>query len=262
MVVAVKNCRIVKEHQLWVDVLFRCETCGYLYPANVVQLLIPSSNAVDQRSFSCMGCGKMQEFVIQNKGEVVQMKNVEQLMKLADEAIQADDYEKAVEYYRQAAEQGDAVAMWEVGLLYADLDYEGYDIDKAVEWYRKSVEAGNSDAMVTLGNAYRDGEGVEYDPEKAVAWYRKAAEAGCTSGWVALGYAYEHGHGVEMNWEEAIACYKQVADVEVDAMYHLGEIYENAVYAHADMEQALSCYREAAKWSDERAMEKLRKLEG
>ena len=65
-----------------------------------------------------------------------------------------------------------------------------------------------------------------------------------------------------MNWKEAITCYKRVADVEVDAMYHLGEIYENAVYAHADMEQALSCYREAAKWFDERAMEKLEKLEG
>ena len=66
MVVAVKNCRIVKEHQLWVDVLFQCETCGYLYPDNVVQLPVPSSDAVDHRSFTCMGCGKMQGLSIQN----------------------------------------------------------------------------------------------------------------------------------------------------------------------------------------------------
>ena len=68
MVVAVKNCRIVKKHQLWVDVLFRCETCGYLYPGNVVQLPIPSSSAEDRRSFSCMGCGKMQDFSIRQGG--------------------------------------------------------------------------------------------------------------------------------------------------------------------------------------------------
>ncbi len=68
MVVAVENCCIVQEHQLWVDVLFRCETCGYLYPDNVVQLLVPSSNVVDQRSFACMGCRKMQEFCIRGGG--------------------------------------------------------------------------------------------------------------------------------------------------------------------------------------------------
>ena len=191
------------------------------------------------------------------------MERVEKLMQLAEEAVETENYEKAMKYYRQAARQGNALAMWEIGLLYADIDYEGYDTDKAIEWYRKSIEAGNSDAMVTLGNAYRDGEGVECDEEEAAVWYRKAAEAGCTSGCVALGYAYEHGHGVEMNWKEAIACFKKVADVEVDAMYHLGEIYENAAYAlGGDIDQALSCYREAAKWFDERATEKLRKLEG
>ena len=64
MVVAVKNCCIVKEHQSWVDVLFRCETCGYLYPDNVVQLPVSSLSSVDHRSFRCMGCRKMQEFSI------------------------------------------------------------------------------------------------------------------------------------------------------------------------------------------------------
>ncbi len=64
MVVTVENCRIVKEHQLWVDVLFRCENCGYLYPDNIVQLPVPSLSSVEHRSFMCMGYGKMQEFII------------------------------------------------------------------------------------------------------------------------------------------------------------------------------------------------------
>ncbi len=207
----------------------------------------------------------MKQFVSILKGEVFLMESVEKLIQLADEAIDEDDYEQAMGYYRQAAKLGDALAMLEVGLLYADLEYEGYDTEKAVEWYRKSIEAGNSDAMVFLGDAYRDGEGVDMDMTEAIAWYRKAVEAGSTDGWVALGYAYEHGYGVEMNWAEAITCYKKVADIQVPAMYHLGEIYENAAYAlGSDMEQALLWYRKAVEASlgtIEAAVEKVKKLE-
>ncbi len=97
----------------------------------------------------------MKQFVSILKGEVFLMESVEKLMQHADEAVEAENYEQAMAYYHKAAEQGDALAMWEIGLLYADLDYEGYDTDKAVEWYRKSIEAGNCDARVTVGNAYR-----------------------------------------------------------------------------------------------------------
>ncbi len=63
MVVEGENCCILNVSWFAV-VLFKCETCGYLYPDNVVQLPVSSLSSVDHRSFRCMGCGEMQEFSI------------------------------------------------------------------------------------------------------------------------------------------------------------------------------------------------------
>ena len=48
-----------------------------------------------------------------------------------------------------------------------------------MEWYRKAAEAGNARAMYNLGLCYYNGQGgLIKDTSKAVEWYRKAAEAG------------------------------------------------------------------------------------
>ena len=58
----------------------------------------------------------------------------------------------------------------------------GYGIEqdktKAVEWYRKAAEQGNAISQANLGRMYENGYGIEQDKTKAVEWYRKAAEQG------------------------------------------------------------------------------------
>src|SRR6202042_3988336 len=46
--------------------------------------------------------------------------------------------------------------------------------EQAVQWYRKAADAGNADAMVNLGALLAE-RGEE---DQAVQWYRKAADAG------------------------------------------------------------------------------------
>ena len=46
------------------------------------------------------------------------MENVEKLMQLAGEAFDKEDYEKTVDYLRQAAEQGDREAILGMGYHY------------------------------------------------------------------------------------------------------------------------------------------------
>ena len=54
------------------------------------------------------------------------------------------------------------------------------DETKAVEWYRKAAEAGEARAMYNLGKCYEDGKGgLTKDTYKAVEWYQKAAEVRC-----------------------------------------------------------------------------------
>ena len=48
-----------------------------------------------------------------------------------------------------------------------------------MEWYRKAAEAGNATAMLCLGACYEAGVGMlTKDKVKAIEWYRKAADGG------------------------------------------------------------------------------------
>ena len=50
------------------------------------------------------------------------------------------------------------------------------DYEKAVELYQKAADQGNAHAQYGLGNCYFEGEGVPEDHKKAVEWFQKAAD--------------------------------------------------------------------------------------
>ena len=59
--------------------------------------------------------------------------------------------------------------------------YEAGDYAEAVKCYRKAAEQGDAAAQYNLGVIYYNGEGVTQDYAEAVKWYRKAAEQGYAS---------------------------------------------------------------------------------
>ena len=63
-------------------------------------------------------------------------------------------------------------------------------------WYRKAAEQGNAIAQYNLGDMYRVGEGVPPDNSAAASWYRKAAEQGYARAQNNLGVMYDNGEGV------------------------------------------------------------------
>ena len=52
---------------------------------------------------------------------------------------------------------------------------------KAVELYTLAAEQGNANAQYNLGVMYAEGRGVPKNEQVAAAWYRKAAEQGHAS---------------------------------------------------------------------------------
>ena len=52
------------------------------------------------------------------------------------------------------------------------------DYKEAIKWYRLAAEQGNANAQYNLGLMYDNGEGVPQDYKEAVKWYRLAAEQG------------------------------------------------------------------------------------
>lgn len=88
--------------------------------------------------------------------------------------------------------------------------YNKEEYVKAAEWYRKAAEMGLADAQNTLGVMYTDGKGVEKDDVMAVQWYRKAANQSHHWGEYNMGLMYETGRGVPTkDYKEAIAWYQK-----------------------------------------------------
>jgi len=67
---------------------------------------------------------------------------------------------------------------------------------EAVEWYRKAADQGDAGAQFSLGFMYANGHGVPKDEGEAVKWYRKAADQGLAEAQYNLGAMYANGHGV------------------------------------------------------------------
>jgi hypothetical protein len=94
------------------------------------------------------------------------------------EAEQAGDYVEAVKWYRKAAEQGDAVAQNNLGVMYKKGRGVTQDYAEAVKWYRKAAQQGYARAQSNLGWMYRNGNGVPQDKITAHMWYNIAAANG------------------------------------------------------------------------------------
>ena len=118
-------------------------------------------------------------------------------------AYQAKDYARALAIFRPLAEQGDALAQYSLGYLYAKGQGVAEDDAEALKWYRRSAEQGNAFGQANLGHMYDDGEGVAEDDVEAVKWYRAAAEQGFDKAQYILGLMYARGTGAPRSEVEA-----------------------------------------------------------
>ena len=111
----------------------------------------------------------------------------------------------------KAAEQGDAEAQFNLGLMYDDGKGVPHDNTESVKWFRKAAEQGYAKAQHRLGFAYLIGQGVPKNDVEGVKWYRKAAEQGYALALRSLGSVYDLGRGVPQNKVEAYALFSVAA---------------------------------------------------
>jgi hypothetical protein len=106
------------------------------------------------------------------------------------------DFAIALREWTPLAEQGDAVAQYNLGQMYHNGDGVPQDYKTAVKWYTLAAEQGNADAQNNLGLMYDKGDGVPQDYKTAVKWYTLAAEQGDAYAQSNLGLMYANGDGV------------------------------------------------------------------
>jgi len=85
------------------------------------------------------------------------------------------DHAEAAKWVRKAAEQGHAVAQYNLGIMCAKGKVVPLDYLEAFKWYRKAAEQGQAKAQYDLGRMCALGEGVPLDYELAHKWLSLAA---------------------------------------------------------------------------------------
>lgn len=73
------------------------------------------------------------------------------------------DYIEAKNWFLKAAEQGQAKAQFNLGVLYFNGQGVKQDYFKAAEWHQKAAEQGYADAQYNLAKIYYLGKGVKQD---------------------------------------------------------------------------------------------------
>jgi len=146
------------------------------------------------------------------------------------DAYKRSDYAVALTEFLAAAQQGDATAHRNLGVMYALGRGVEPDDRQAVDWFRRAAEQGLADAQRNLGLMYESGRGVEQNAEQAVYWFRLAAEQGHAPAQFNLARMFRLGRGVAKDDKEAAVWYRRAAEQgDADAQNNLGVMYK---YAH------------------------------
>jgi uncharacterized protein len=118
-------------------------------------------------------------------------------------AYRRGDYAAAMRLLRPQANQADAFAQYDLGVMYANGLGVPQDFAEAVKWYRLAADQGDAFAQTNLGLMYNTGEGVPQDYGEAVKWYRLAADQGDASAQTDLAFMYAEGQGVPQDLVQA-----------------------------------------------------------
>lgn len=144
-------------------------------------------------------------------------------------AINDGRHAQAVKMLTPLANDNNAYAQLRLGSLY----YYGQGIQEdeklAVYWWKKAAAQGNAEAMFQIANAYLFGSQAAksvVDPDREAAiWYFQAASAGHVEAQYHLGLLFLAGKGVIDSQEEAARWFRKAADQgHVEAKKALGDI--------------------------------------
>ncbi len=159
---------------------------------------------------------------------LVELPAIEQTFDEATAAYERGDLRIALEGFLHFAEQSNAAAQFNLGVIYAE-GGEGVvqDYAEAVRWFRLAAEQGVADAQYNVGEIYAlGGEGVVQDYAEAVRWFHLAAEQGLADAYFRLGWAYKNGEGVPEDDAEAVRWYRLAAEEgDANAQFNLANIY-------------------------------------
>ena len=169
---------------------------------------------------------------------------LEEINRKGDEYYDAKQYEKAIECFNIAAEQGNAEAQCNLGVVY--FTQEKFEL--AVHWFQKSANQNNARAQFYIGILYSRGLGVPKNLKEAFFWLNKAAELGSADAQYNLGIWYNVGFGgVEQDYDKAVRLYKKAAEQgHAGGQNNLAVLYDRGLGLPKDKKEAARLFKLSA----------------
>ena len=155
-------------------------------------------------------------------------------------AYRRGDYAAAMQILRPLAEQGNAIAQYNLGVMYEHGQGVAQNYAEAVKQYRLAADQGLAYAQNNLGHMYDEGRGVAENYPNALKWYRLAADQGSPDAQHKIGFLFALGYGVPQSDVEAVKWFQLATDRgNLNGQYALGNHYalgegvpQNYIYAY------------------------------
>lgn len=130
------------------------------------------------------------------------------------------------EVLSQEAQSGDVWAMLNVGAAFDNGTFgQQIDPEKAVFWYRQAAEKGLAKAQFALAHSYATGNGLKQSYTEAMPWMHKAALQGEVDAMYLLGVMHAEGLGTTIDVEQAKSWLEKAAAQEhLDAADYLKKL--------------------------------------
>ena len=182
-----------------------------------------------------------------NVGGEPAVNDIAEMVKIADDAYKTKDYSKAMKWYLEAADKGNAHAQCQIGNMYNSAQGVTADYSTALKWFLKSANQGNTEAQRHIGDLYLAGRGVTHNYSTALQWYNKAVANGDVHALCDIGLMYRcRGKNSEaMKW-----LLKAAEQGDTNAMYHIGDMYESGSGVKKDPSVAIQWFLKAAEQGD------------
>lgn len=122
------------------------------------------------------------------------------------------DEQAEFQLYTEAAQSGNVLAAYNLGVAYRDGLGTQPDVNKALDWFEKAAAEGDNTAAFNIGAIYDEGQLIPTDDQTAIAWYDLAAQRGNTDAMINLGLMYEAGEGIPASAQKAAEMYRKAAE--------------------------------------------------
>lgn len=219
---------------------------GRLLVSLFITLLIGLSGCTNKSSYEEVG--KYKDYSNEQLLSLTKSNDLEAITQLGRNALQSGDSIEAYKWFMKAAEQGYAVAEYNIGVCYL----EGLGVKRntadAFNWTMKAAKQGFAPAQNNIGLLFFSGEGVEEDLAEGFKWCMKAAKQGDSQGQFNVGRFYGNGIGTSKNSTEAFKWLMKSAEQNnPDAQNLIGDCFDHGLYGvNKNPAEAFNWYLKAA----------------